>query len=100
MFILDSLLIGGLRFVLDKVAAAVDTELNDDSALREQLLAAQMRVELGEMSPADFAVFEADILIRLREIRERQHGPGQAALSGEEYKVTGIEASFEGDEHD
>ena len=43
MFILDSLLIGGMRFVLDKVAAAVDTEMNDDTALREQLLAAQMR---------------------------------------------------------
>ena len=27
MFILDSLMIGGLRFVLDKLAAAVDTEL-------------------------------------------------------------------------
>ena len=51
MFILDSMLIGGLRFVFDKIAAAVDTELNDDTALREQLLAAQMRVELGEMSP-------------------------------------------------
>ena len=49
---LDSLLIGGLRFVFDKIAAAVDTELNDDTALREQLLAAQMRVELGEMSAA------------------------------------------------
>ena len=47
MLIIDSLLISGIRFVLDKVAAAVDTELNDDTALREQLLAAQMRVELG-----------------------------------------------------
>ena len=58
MVIIDTLLIGGIRFVLDKVAAAVETELNDDTALREQLLAAQMRVELGEMSEDDFAVFE------------------------------------------
>ena len=27
MFILDTILIGGLRFVFDKIAAAVDTEL-------------------------------------------------------------------------
>ena len=96
MFILDSLLIGGIRFVLDKVAAAVDTELNDDTALREQLLAAQMRVELGEMSEQEFSVFEADILARLREIRERRQGNEAAALSPEDYRITGIEATFEG----
>ena len=99
MFILDTLFIGGLRFVLDKIAAAVDTELNDDTALRERLLAAQMRVELGEMSAEEVADLEADILARLREIRDRRQGGAAAALSPNEYKVTGIEASFEGDEH-
>ena len=54
MFILGSMLIGGLRFVLDKLATTVDTELNDDTALREQLLAVQMRLELGEISQSDF----------------------------------------------
>ena len=98
MFILDSLLIGGLRFVLDKVATVVDAELNDDTALREQLLAAQLRVELGEMSGAEFAAFEADILARLREIRERQQGT-DAAVSPQDYTITGVDASFEGDEH-
>ena len=38
MFILDSLLIGSLRFVLDKVVQAAEAEAQDDSALREQLL--------------------------------------------------------------
>ncbi len=100
MFIVDSLLVGGLRFVLDKIAAAVDTELNDDSALREQLLAAQMRVELGEISPEEFNTLEADILARLREIRNRRQGAGAATLSPNDYTITGIEATFEGDEHD
>ena len=88
MFILDSLLIGGIRFVLDKVAAAADEELNDDRALREQLLTAQMRVELGEMSEQEFADLEAVILDRLREIRERREGH-----SGErgDFKITGVE---------
>jgi hypothetical protein len=98
MFILDSLLIGSLRFVLDKIATAVDTELNDDTALREQLLAAQMRVELGEMTLEEFESLEASILDRLREIRDRRQGG--AALSPKDYEITGIEASFEGDEHD
>ncbi|HJR58682.1 MAG TPA: gas vesicle protein GvpG [Vicinamibacterales bacterium] len=96
MVIIDTLLIGGIRFVLDKVAAAVETELNDDAALREQLLAAQMRVELGEMTQAEFDVFEADILARLREIRDRRQGSAPAALSPQDYTITGIEATFEG----
>jgi hypothetical protein len=99
MFLLDSKLIGGLRFVFDKIAAAVDTELNDDTALREQLLAAQMRVELGEMTHAEFDELEADILARLRDIRDRRQGAGAATLSPEEYRITGIDASFEGEEH-
>jgi hypothetical protein len=98
LFILDTLLVGGLRFVFDKIAAAVDTELNDDTSLRDQLLAAQMRVELGEMSQEEFASLEADILQRLRDIRERRQG-SDAAVSPSDYKVTGIEATFEGDEH-
>ena len=83
MLILDSLLIGGIRFVLDKVAAAVDQEMNDEGRLREELLAAQMRYELGEMSEEDFAEFEEDILLRLREIRdrEREEAGGAGAMS-------------------
>ena len=100
MFLLDSLLIGGLRFVFDKIAAAVDTELNDDTALREQLLAAQMRVELGELTQEEFDVLETDVIARLREIRDRRQGAGAATLSSKDYRITGIEASFDGDQHD
>jgi gas vesicle protein GvpG len=99
MFLLDTFLIGGIRFVLDKVAAAVDTELNDDTALREQLLAAQMRLELGELSQKEFDTLETDLLARLREIRDQRQGSAPAAFSPSDYKITGIEASFEGDEH-
>ena len=94
MFILDSLLIGSIRFVLDKVAAAAETELNDDTALREQLLAAQMRVELGEMTEEEFAVFEEDIVARIREIKERQRG-GEAASSHGDYRITGVDIDVE-----
>lgn len=72
MFILDTLLIGSLRFVLDKVVAAAEAELHDDSARREQLLEAQMRLELGEISEAEFAAVESDVLARIREIRGGQ----------------------------
>ena len=99
MLIIDSLIISGVRFVLDKVAAAVDAELNDDAVLRERLLDAQMRVELGEMSQEEFDELEADILARIREIKARQRGGESAVISPKDMKVTGIEATFEGEEH-
>jgi gas vesicle protein GvpG len=99
MIIVDSLIIAGVRFVLDKVVAAVETEMNDDGVLRERLLAAQMQVELGEMTEAEFGELEADILVRIREIKERQRGGESEFISQKDMKVTGIEASFEGDEH-
>ena len=99
MLIIDNLIIAGVRFVLEKVVAAVDMEMNDDSVLRERLLDAQMRVELGEMGPDEYAEFEEDILARIREIKARQRGGESAAISPKDMKVTGIEASFAGDEH-
>jgi len=99
MLIIDSLLISGVRFVLDKLAAAVETELNDDSVLRERLLDAQMRLELGELTQAEFDDFEADIVARIRDIKERQRGGESPVISPKDMKVTGIEATFEGDEH-
>jgi len=74
VFILDTLLIGSLRFVLDKVVAAAEAEMQDDTVLREQLLEAQMRLELGEISDEEFAGVERDLLARIREIKGRQQG--------------------------
>jgi hypothetical protein len=92
MIIIDTLLIGGIKFVLGKIAAAVDSELNDDTVLREELLAAQMRLELGEISEKDFAAVEADLLARLREIRGRQRGP---TPRGGKIRVASIEARLD-----
>ena len=99
MLIIDSLIVSGVRFVLDKIAAAVDTELNDDTALRERLLDSQMQLELGEISQDQFDEIEADIVARIRDIKERQRGGESAVISPKDMKVTGIEATFEGDEH-
>jgi len=100
VIVLDRLLVGSLKFVLGKVAAAVEAELDDDSTLREELLAAQMRLELGELSPEQFAAVETEILLRLREIQQRRRaatggGPsvGEALGSGD-YKIAGIEAEL------
>jgi Gas vesicle protein G len=88
VFILDSLLIGGLRFVLDKIVAAAEAEAQDDTALREQLLEAQMRLELGEISAEEFAEIEHDVLARLREIRAGRQG---ASTMTPEDRISGVE---------
>ena len=96
MIILDSLLIGGLKFVFDKIATAVDQEMNDEGSLREELLAAQMRVELGGMDEDDFVELERAILARLREIRDAKHGESGGAVSlGGGFEV---DVTFGGDE--
>jgi hypothetical protein len=88
LFILDTLLIGSLRFVLDKVVAAAEAEMQDDSVLREQLLEAQMRLELGEISDEEFAETERDLLARIREIKGQQQG---AISMSPDDKIAGVE---------
>ena len=87
MFILDSLLIGSLRFVLDKVVAAAEAEMQDDTALREQLLEAQMQLELGEITDDEFSEIERDVLARIREIKA---GQGAISMSPSD-KISGVE---------
>jgi hypothetical protein len=74
--------------VLEKVAAAVDAEMQDDTVLREQLLEAQMRLELGEISDDEFAGLERDFLARIREIKGERTG---AISMSPDDKVSGVE---------
>lgn len=94
MIILDSLIMGGIRFVLNQVATAVDNEMNDEGGLREQLLAAQMQLELGEIEEDDFVAIESAVMARLREIREAREG-GAMSVSGDS-RVVGVDVTFGG----
>ena len=91
MIILDTLLVGGIKFVLGKLVAAVEAELNDDSVYREELLAAQMKLELGEITDEEFAETERQLLDAIRDVRERRTG---AQEDPGDLKVTGIEATL------
>ncbi len=97
MILIDSLIIGGIKFCFDKIATAVDKEMNDDTALREELMAAQMRLELGEITEQEFREVEDQVLAQLREIRERQMATQEDVEEGE-LRITGAEVTFEGDE--
>jgi hypothetical protein len=92
--LLDSLLMGGIRFVLDKIASAVESEMNDEGSLKEELLAAQMRLELGEIDDDEFVDIEREVMARLREIRAAR-GEGGAAIGVPRDGVSGVEVRVE-----
>src|SRR5215216_4407278 len=107
MFFLDSLMISGISWALRTAVTAAEAEMNDDTALREQLLAAEMQRELGEITDEEFADIERDLLTRIREIKERREGgsgplelgAGQPIEIDEESHFQ-IEATVSGDFHE
>ena len=106
MFILDSLMIAGLKWVMNTVHTVAEAEMNDDTALREQLLEAEMRREMGEISDQEFAEIETDVLARIREIKHRKEGGSGPLSMGAEAIETSpdsrfqVEANVSGDFYD
>ena len=106
MFILDSLMISGISWALKTALTAAEAEMNDDTALREQLLAVAMERDAGEITEEDFVEIERDLLARIREIKERREGGSGPLAFGEgepietdENSRFQIEATVSGDFH-
>jgi hypothetical protein len=64
-----SLPVSGVRWVLSQVQTAAEAELTDDTSVREELLELQMQLELGEIEEDEYTEREAELFVRLREIR-------------------------------
>jgi hypothetical protein len=94
MFLLDSLMIAGIRWTLETVVTAAEAELNDDSALRHRLLEAEMQREMGEITDDEFATIEGDLLQAIREIKERRDGGAGLAAGGGQPIETGADTRF------
>ena len=95
MFLLDSLLVNGISFVLDKVATIADQELNDPDRQRERLLEAQMKLESGEITDQEFAAIETDVFERIREIKARTQT--QDTVVDDQHRVAGVEITVDDD---
>ena len=75
MFLIDDLLlapVSGFKFILGQIQKMADQELNDDTVIKEQLLELQMRLELDEISDAEYTEREAELFARLRALKARQ----------------------------
>lgn len=95
MFLLDSLLINGIRFVLDKVATIADQEVNDPERQRERLLEAQLKLESGEIDEGEFAKIETDVFARIREIKARTQP--QDAIVDDEHRIASVDITVDDD---
>jgi len=105
MFLLDSLMISGIRWALQTLVTTAEAEMNDEAALREQLLEAEMRREMGELRDEEFRQTEATLLARIREIRKRREGGtgplgfAAPASGGQDDERLRVEASLTGEFH-
>jgi hypothetical protein len=110
VLIVDSLIISGVKFVLTRLAEAVEAEMYDETALREELLAAQMKLELGEIDEEEFAQIEEQVIAGMREVRARQkEARGEeardaggvaptAGAPGRSFTIESVEANLDRDE--
>jgi len=84
-----------IGWVLRTVQTAAEAEMNDDTALRELLLEAELRHEMGEISEEEFREVEADVLARIREIKARREGGTGPLTTGAEPIETSPDSHFQ-----
>ena len=72
----------GTRFTLDKFDRAVREQLTDDTPIKEDLMALQLKLEMGEIDDDQYQVQEAEIMQRLRDVREWRERFGMSVGGG------------------
>ena len=71
----------GIRYCLEKVLEVAEHQMWDEDPVREQLILVNEAYEEGKMPEAEFREREAELLARLREIREHRKAVAQAQQS-------------------
>ena len=70
--------IAGIRYCLEKVVDVANKELWDEEPVREELILVNQAYEEGRLPEEDFREREAELLARLREIREHMKAQARA----------------------
>jgi hypothetical protein len=74
--------VAGIRWTLGKVKQVAEEELTDDSAVKQELMELQMQLELGDIGEEEYGRREAELMRRLREIREWRERLGRPTTGG------------------
>ena len=72
----------GTRWTLYKVDRVVRDELTDDTPIKEELMALQLKLEMGDIDDAEYVRREAEIMQRLRDVREWREKLGMSTSGG------------------
>lgn len=71
----------GIRYCLEKVLEVAEHQMWDEDPVREQLILVNEAYEEGRMPEAEFREREAELLARMREIREHKREAARAQQS-------------------
>jgi hypothetical protein len=72
----------GTRWTLEKVDRVVREELTDDTPIKEELMQLQLQLEMGEIDDAEYVKREAEVMQRLRAVREWREKYGMSTSGG------------------
>jgi hypothetical protein len=70
------------RFSLDKVQGVVRDELTDDATIKAELMRLQLELELGDIDDEEYVEREAELMVRLREVRAWREEFGMSVPGG------------------
>jgi hypothetical protein len=71
--------IAGIKYCLMKVAEVAEAEMWDEEPVREQLILVNQAFEEGNLAEPEFRQQEAELLARLREVRDHHKAIARAA---------------------
>lgn len=77
-----SLPAAGIKYVFTQLVDMAEQEMNDDTAVKEELILLNMRFEDGEIEQAEFRRQEAPLLARYSEIRAYRKQLAEEQLAG------------------
>ena len=69
-------------FSMDKVQGVVRDELTDDSSIKAELLELQLQLELGDIDDDEYLRREAEVMQKLRDVREWREHYGMGVSGG------------------
>jgi hypothetical protein len=74
--------VAGIRWSLGKVQQVVEDELTDDTSVKQDLMELQLKLELGDIDDAEYVRREAELMMRLRDVRAWRERLGKAISGG------------------
>jgi hypothetical protein len=79
MFLIDDILLAPLKgviFIAEKINEVIEKETTDEGAIKERMMALQLKFEMDEIDEEEYDRQEDELLNLLSQIREEKQGRG------------------------